>query len=172
MASPAGSAARSADVKQPRRGIAAKGLGHSLTRSAAARPSEASRARSRSNKPSFWCLRSALRGRQLRPGDLTLKVSSSGLPPAEALQLRSAWHAAAGKSVGGPAWSARSGLLSYQFTKVSCSSGTLQVFALLPTLMPNPSLKRSANGRPPGPVWRYAVHFRQPGPGALPSSPA
>ena len=30
--------------------------------------------------------------------------------------------------------------------------------------MPNPSLKRSANGRPPGPVWRYAVHFRQPGP--------
>ena len=28
----------------------------------------------------------------------------------------------------------------------------------------NPSLKRSANGRPPGPVWRYTVHFRQPGP--------
>ena len=40
------------------------------------------------------------------------------------------------------------------------------------TPMPNPSLKRSANGRPPGPVWRYAVHFRQPGPGVLPSSPA
>ena len=39
-------------------------------------------------------------------------------------------------------------------------------------LRPNPSLKRSANGRPPGPVWRYAVHFRQPGPGVLPSSPA
>ena len=38
--------------------------------------------------------------------------------------------------------------------------------------MPNPSLKRSANGRPPGPVWRYAVHFRQPGPGVLPLSPA
>ena len=37
---------------------------------------------------------------------------------------------------------------------------------------PNPSLKRSANGRPPGPVWRYAVHFRQPGPSVLPSSPA
>ena len=37
---------------------------------------------------------------------------------------------------------------------------------------PNPSHKRSANGRPPGPVWRYAVHFRQPGPGVLPSSPA
>ena len=37
---------------------------------------------------------------------------------------------------------------------------------------PNPSLKRSANGRPPGPGRRYAVHFRQPGPGVLPSSPA
>ena len=33
---------------------------------------------------------------------------------------------------------------------------------------PNPSLKLSPNGGPPGPVWRYAVHFRQPGPGVLP----
>ena len=41
-----------------------------------------------------------------------------------------------------------------------------------PPALPNPSFKRSANGRPPGPVWRYAVHFRQPGPGVLPSSPA
>ena len=39
-------------------------------------------------------------------------------------------------------------------------------------LRPNPSLKRSANGRPPSPVWRYAVHFRQPGLGGLPSSPS
>jgi hypothetical protein len=38
--------------------------------------------------------------------------------------------------------------------------------------LPNPSLKRSANGRPPGPGRRYAVHFRQPGPGGLPLSPA
>ncbi len=38
-------------------------------------------------------------------------------------------------------------------------------------LRPNPSLNRSTNGRPPGPVWRYTVHFRQPGPGALPSVP-
>ena len=37
---------------------------------------------------------------------------------------------------------------------------------------PNPTLKRSTNGRPPGPVWRYAVHFRQPGPGVLPLPPA
>jgi hypothetical protein len=43
---------------------------------------------------------------------------------------------------------------------------------LLSHVRPNPSLKRSANGRPPGPVWRYAVHFRQPGPGVLPLSPA
>jgi hypothetical protein len=35
-------------------------------------------------------------------------------------------------------------------------------------LRPNPSLKRCANGRPPGPGWRYAVHFRQPGPGVVP----
>ena len=39
-------------------------------------------------------------------------------------------------------------------------------------VLPNPSLKRSGNGRPPGPVWRYAVHFRQPGPGVLPLSTA
>ena len=40
------------------------------------------------------------------------------------------------------------------------------------TVMPNPSLKRSANGRPPGPVRWYSVHFHRPGPGVLPSSPA
>ena len=33
----------------------------------------------------------------------------------------------------------------------------------------NPSLKRSADGAPPGPGWWYAVHFQQPGPGVLPS---
>ena len=38
-------------------------------------------------------------------------------------------------------------------------------------LMPNPSLKRSANGSPPGPV-SGAEHSPQPGPGVLPSSPA
>ena len=40
------------------------------------------------------------------------------------------------------------------------------------TLMPNRSLKLSPNGGPPGPVWRYAVHFRQSGPGVPPSVPA
>lgn len=38
--------------------------------------------------------------------------------------------------------------------------------------MPNPSLKRSTNGMPPGPGRRYAVHFRQPGPGVMPLAPA
>jgi hypothetical protein len=38
-------------------------------------------------------------------------------------------------------------------------------------LMPNPSLKRSANGRPPGPDYGED-NSPQPGPGALPLSPA
>ena len=38
--------------------------------------------------------------------------------------------------------------------------------------MANPSLKRSANGRPPAPGLRYAVHFLSPGAGVLPLSPA
>ena len=37
---------------------------------------------------------------------------------------------------------------------------------------PNPSFKRSANGRPPAPGRWYAVHFHRPGAGVLPSSPA
>ena len=39
-------------------------------------------------------------------------------------------------------------------------------------LIPNTSHKLSTNGGPPGPVWRYAVHFRQPGPGVPPLVPA
>ena len=38
--------------------------------------------------------------------------------------------------------------------------------------LPNPSVKPSPNGGPPGPGRRYAVHFRQPGPGVPPSVPA
>ena len=36
----------------------------------------------------------------------------------------------------------------------------------------NPSLKRSANGRPPAPGRWYAVHFHRPGAGVLSLSPA
>ncbi|CAD5373994.1 hypothetical protein RA210_U400009 [Rubrivivax sp. A210] len=38
--------------------------------------------------------------------------------------------------------------------------------------LPNPSLKRSTNGRPPSPGRWYSVHFHRPGPGGLPSAPA
>jgi ketosteroid isomerase-like protein len=38
-------------------------------------------------------------------------------------------------------------------------------------VLPHPSLKRSANGRPSGLVRRYTVHFRQPGPGVLRLAP-
>ena len=37
--------------------------------------------------------------------------------------------------------------------------------------VPNLSFNRSANGRPPGPARRYAVHCLRPGPGVLPLSP-
>ncbi len=40
------------------------------------------------------------------------------------------------------------------------------------TLIPNPSLKRSANGRPPGLGWRKCTAYPQPGPGGLPLAPA
>ena len=40
------------------------------------------------------------------------------------------------------------------------------------TALPNPSLKRSDNGRPPGPATGYGVHFPVAGPGVLPLSPA
>ena len=61
--------------------------------------------------------------------------------------------------------SSRSGDARIQTMKCKDCCGTSPV-------RPNPSLKRSANGRPPGPGRRYGVHFRQPGPGVLPLSPA
>ena len=50
----------------------------------------------------------------------------------------------------------------------SCKSGTSPARGAPPAL-PNPSVKPSPNGGPPGPGRRYAVHFRQPGPGVPPS---
>ena len=38
--------------------------------------------------------------------------------------------------------------------------------------LPNPSFKPSTNGVPRGPGWRYAVHFRHPGPRVTPLVPA
>lgn len=40
------------------------------------------------------------------------------------------------------------------------------------TAWPNPSVKRSANGVPPGPRYSAGVHYLQRGPGVTPSSPA
>jgi len=42
---------------------------------------------------------------------------------------------------------------------------------LLRQVGPNSSVKGSANGVPPSPGHRYAVHFRWPGLGVTPSSP-
>ena len=36
---------------------------------------------------------------------------------------------------------------------------------------PNPSVNRSANGMPPGPIHRYGVHCLWLGPGVMPLSP-
>ena len=65
-------------------------------------------------------------------------------------------------------------LLCRQPRRRGVSAGPTEMtnYARGPQARHNPSLKRSANGRPPGPAWRYAVHFRQPGPGVLPLSPA
>ena len=38
-------------------------------------------------------------------------------------------------------------------------------------MQPNPSFDARPNGKPPGPARRYAVHFRQSGPGVSPSAP-
>ena len=72
---------------------------------------------------------------------------------------------------GASAWPARSGLLLIWSTRVNNTGGTLRTLPLPPTVMPNPSLEARPNGRPPGPAWRYAVHFRQSGPGVLPLVP-
>ena len=47
----------------------------------------------------------------------------------------------------------------------------VQRWCITVAALPNPSLKRSANGRPPGPVCGM-LHSPQPGPGVPPSSPA
>ena len=73
---------------------------------------------------------------------------------------------------GGPAWSARSGLLLFWFFKVSNTGGALRTLPFPPTVMPNPSFKPSPNGGPPGPGCRFAVHFLHPGPGVPPSVPS
>ena len=59
-----------------------------------------------------------------------------------------------------------------QVTSASRQHGAKQARAPLRAARSNPSLKRSANSRPPSPGRWYAVHFHRPGVGVLPSSPA
>ena len=157
-------------VATPKQGASI--LGHTFNCSAAAKPSEALRTGLGSTKPSFKCLRSALHGMRQRSGELTLRVSFSDLPLAEALQLRSTRCPASFKLL------CRANLVSAERVPFALShgmsyiGGKLQVFTLPRKLMSNPSLKLSPNGGPRGPGRRYAVHFRQPGPRVPPSVPA
>jgi len=52
-----------------------------------------------------------------------------------------------------------------------CAVAIVESPCIPPTTTANPSVKGSANGAPPGPGHRYAVHFLWPGPGVTPSSP-
>ena len=63
-------------------------------------------------------------------------------------------------------------LLPEQFRAARIRSMKFKVYGGSSPVRPNPSLKRSANGRPAGPGLRYGVHFLSPGPAVLPLSPA
>ncbi len=63
-------------------------------------------------------------------------------------------------------------LLRYRATGSKMPRMRVQVTPLPRALKPNPSLKRSHNGKPPGPSHGYGVHFPCLGPGGLPSCPA
>ena len=76
-----------------------------------------------------------------------------------------------GKSQAWPAHKLR-GRTVAQVYSASGPHATNSAKAPVRTARSNPSLKRSANGRPPAPGRWYAVHFHRPGAGVLPSSPA
>ena len=63
---------------------------------------------------------------------------------------------------------------SLQRRAIVCNMALQEKSSLLghSPVQPNPSLKRSANGRPPAPGRWYSVHFHRPGAGVLPLSPA
>jgi hypothetical protein len=63
-------------------------------------------------------------------------------------------------------------LLSRCFVTSRIACTQRHQFAAINTALPNPSLKRSTNGRPPGPGLRHLVHHLSPGPGVLPLAPA
>ena len=71
---------------------------------------------------------------------------------------------------GASAWPARSGMLQIWSTKVNNTGGTLRTMPLPPTVMPNPSLEARPNIKTPGPRSGRA-HFPPRGPGVLLSVP-
>ena len=71
---------------------------------------------------------------------------------------------------GASAWPARRGLLIIWSTKVNNTGGTLRILPLPPTVMPNPSLEARPNIKTPGPRSGLA-HFPPRGPGVLLSVP-
>ena len=87
--------------------------------------------------------------------------------------VRAARHGAQCKILAGAAdaeyrdYSCRGAQREAELLACKCNLGRLPC-----ALMPNPSFKPSPNGGPPGPVWRYAVLFRLPGPRVTPSVPA
>ena len=88
-----------------------------------------------------------------------------GPPPRGAVWLRPAWLVAAGIPLprpSAPEFAPSAVLWPARWSTRAASPSPVR---------PNPSLKGSANGRPPGPGRRYAVHCLRPGPGVLPSSP-
>ena len=108
----------------------------------------------------------ALRGRPSQFAKQGLLVSWSVSPPGHAPPLAKAC------SGGGRGRSRGTSLLQSEgkqsLVRVAAHAWARQVREL----RPNPSFKRSAAGRPPSPVWRYAVHCRQTGLGGLPAPPA
>ena len=158
-------------IKQPRRGIAASSLRHSFTCTAADN-NRAKRCapfmKQQLNFPSPQVSASRQAAVALGAGFV-----SQFLKPTAVRSAAASFCLVRGgrQRRGASAWPARSGLLLIWFTKVNNTSGTLRTLPLPPTVMPNPSLEARPNGRPPGPGRRYAVHFRQPGPGVLPLVP-
>jgi hypothetical protein len=70
-------------------------------------------------------------------------------------------------------WNSRPAVRSRPHARSGHPSGKPSIFTMpraapAPKPRPNPSVKRTRSGMPPGPGCRYAVHFRQPGPGVMP----
>ena len=112
------------------------------------------------------------RGRQRFAARLVARVPDIEGQLVEPAAIGSAWPSLSLVSGGGNT-TASSGASPPRLGKAVMAflRSLMCAFVTVP-LRPNPSLKRSANGRPPGPGRRYVVHCRLPGPAVLPSSPA